>query len=174
MWPPDFGSWCLEQAIATEDHDKAAWFMRKVAHSVRYRYEDENLSQKIVESQLAGHAALRDIWMAALEQVNEIDIRERNIQEEHKSEMRQRQRQWQERVKAHEAALRENRALPALLYELAQVYFGRFIDVEGNTPLDRLRDILGDDERLIEAVLEGLRGSVGRSDVPDDTEIIRP
>ena len=172
-WPPDIGSWCLEQAIATEDHDKAAWFMRKVAHSVRYRYEDENLSQKIVESQLAGHAALRDIWMAALEQVDEIDVRERNIQEEHKSKKGQRRRQWQERVKAHEAALRENRALPALLYELAQVYFGRFIDVEGSTPLDRLRDILGDGERLIEAVLEGLRGSVGRSDVPDDAEIIR-
>ena len=171
--PPDFGSWCLEQAIATEDHNKATWFMRKVAHSVRYRHEDENLSQKIVESRLAGNAALRNIWLAAFEQVDEIDVRERNIQEEHKSEKRQHQRQWQERVKAHEAALRENRALPALLYELAQVYFGQFIDVEGRTPLDRLRDILGNDERLLEAVLEGLRGSVGRSDVPDDAEIIR-
>ncbi len=171
--PSDFGSWCLEQAIASKNHDKAAWFMRKAAHSVRYPSEDENFSQKIVESHLAGNAALKDIWLAALQQVNEIDVRERNIQEEHKSEKRQRRRQWRERVKAHEAALRENRALPALLHELAQVYFGRFIDVEGDTPQDRLRDFLGDDKRLIGTVLEGLRVSVGRSDVPDVAEIIR-
>ena len=171
--PPDFGSWCLEQAIASENHDKAAWFMRKVAHSVRFLNEDESFSQKIVESRLAGNAALKDIWLAALQQVNEIDVRERNIQEEHKSEKRQRQRQWQERVKEHEAALQENRALPALLHELAQVYFGRFIDVEGETPLERLQDIFGGDERLVEVILKGLRGSVGRSDVPDVAEIIR-
>lgn len=171
--PPDFGSWCLEQAIASENQDKVAWFIRKAAHSVRYLNEDENFSQKIVESHLAGNAALKNIWLAALQQVNEIDIRERNIQEEHKSENRQRQRQWQERVKEHEAALRENRALPAFLHELAQVYFGRFIDVEGETPLERLQDIFGDDERLVEAVLVGLRGSVGRRDVPGDADIIR-
>ena len=98
---------------------------------------------------------------------------EKDFQEQHDSEQRQRRREWRNHVKPREAALREGRCEPALLHQLAEVYFGRFIDVEGATPLARLRDLFGGDEPLIEAILEGLRGSVGRSDVPDDAEIIR-
>ena len=75
-------------------------------------------------------------------------------------------------MKPHEAALRDNRCPPPLLHHLAKVYYDEFIDVEGNTPSDRLRDLLGSDEGLIAAVLEGFRGSIRRSDVPTDAEIL--
>ena len=171
--PADFGSWCLDQAIVAEDHEKAAWFMRKVAHSVYHHRFDEGLSQEIVERRIKDHAGLLSMFTERLTAREEVHTCEKDFQEQHDSEKKQRRREWRNHVKPREAALREGRCEPALLHQLAEVYFGRFVDVEGDTPLDRLRNLFGNDEPLIEAVREGLRGSVGRSDVPDDAEFIR-
>ena len=80
--------------------------------------------------------------------------------------------EWREAVQSREAALRENRSDPEILYQLAMAYFGWYTDVEGDTPCDRLRTFLDDDD-LIAAVLDAFRGAVGRSDVPVASEIIR-
>lgn len=171
--PPDFGSWCLEQAIASENHDKADWFMRKVAQSVyRHRF-NKGLSQEIVERRIKGHTDLLSMFTERLTKHEEIDTRENDIQEQYENEKRQRRREWRNHVKPQESALREGRCEPTLLHQLGEVYFGWFVDVEGDTPQDRLRNLFGNDERLIKAVLEGLCGSVVRSDVPDDAEIMR-
>ena len=171
--PADFGSWCLDQAIAAEDHDKAAWFMRKVAHSVYHRRFDEGLSRGIVERRIKEHSGLQSMYTEMLTDREEGHVWEKDFQEQYESEKRQRRREWRDDIKPREAALREGRCEPALLHQLAEVYFGRFVDVDGATPLARLRDLFGNDEPLLEVVLEGLRGSVGRSDVPEDAEIIR-
>ncbi len=169
-WPPDFGSWCLEQAITAEDHDKAAWFVRKVADSVYHHRFNKGLSQEIVEQRIKDHAGLLSMFTERLTEHEEIDTRENDSQEQYEIEKRQHRQEWRDHVEPQETALREGRCEPAMLHQLAEVYFGQFIDVEGETPLDRLRDLLGDEERLIEAVLEGFRGSVGRSDVPGNAE----
>ena len=174
--PADFGSWCLEQAITASDRTdpKAAkYFILQVANFVSHRRCDEGLSRGIVEQRIKDHPGLLSMFTERLTAREEFHTRERGFQDQHENEKRQRRREWRDRVKPREAALREGRCEPALLPQLAEVYFGRFIDVEGDTPLDRLRDLFGDDERLIEAVRKGLRGSVGRSDVPDVAEIIR-
>ena len=171
--PSDFGSWCLDQAIAAEDRNEATWFMRKVAHSVRHRCQDENLSRKVVERRLTGNAALEKVLVDRLAALREPDEREESLQEVDETQDQERQRQWLDRVKAHEAALRENRAPPALLHQLAEVYYDQFIDVQGETPGERLRNLLGDDEKLIQAILEGFRGAIRRSDAPTGAEIMR-
>ena len=174
--PADFGSWCLEQAIAATDRTDrkdAKYFILKAADCVHRRRFDEGLSRGIVERRIKGHTGLLRMFTERLTAREEGHAWEGDFQEQHESEKKQRRREWRDRVKPREAALRESRCEPALLHELADVYFGLFVDVEGDTPLDRLRNLFGNDERLIEAALEGLRGSVGRSDVPDDAEIIR-
>ena len=172
-WPPNFGSWCLEQAIAAEEHDKAAWFMRKVAQSVYHHRFNKGLSQEIVERRIKEHAGLLSMFTERLTEHEEIDTRENDIQEQYENEKNQHRQEWRDRVESQEAALREGRCEPVLLHQLAEVYFGQFVDVEGDTPRDRLRDLFCNDERLIEAALEGFRSSVGRSDVPGDADIIR-
>ena len=98
---------------------------------------------------------------------------EENLPSRHGDDRRERRREWRERVTPHLPALRENRCQPSLLHHLAKVFFGEFVDVEGDTPVDRLRNLFGEDEHLVQTVLEGLRSSVRRNDLPGDTEIIR-
>ena len=104
--------------------------------------------------------------------VPESNAPERHVGEPYEEEKRQRQREWRNRVKPHESELRENRCQPVFLHHLAAVYFGLPVDVEGDTPLDRLRSVLGTDEKLIQAVLDGLRGSIDRRDLPNVSEVI--
>ena len=171
-WPPDFGSWCLSQAVDAEDCKTATWFIGKVADSVYHRRHDEDLSLEIVKRRLVGNLSLRNLFYERLADLPETDKQLEGLQEVGGTHDPQRQREWRERVKPHEAALRDNQCPPPLLHHLAKVYYGEFIDVEGNTPSDRLRDLLGSDEGLITAILEGFCGSIRRSDVPTDTEIL--
>ena len=170
--PPDFGSWCLSQAVDAEDCNIATWFMREVADSVYDRCHGEDLSRETVERQLVGNPSLRNLFDERLAVLRETAKQVESLQEAAGTHDSQMQREWRDRVKLHEAALRDNRCSPPLLHHLAKVYYGEFIDVEGNTPSDRLRNLLGSDEDLITAILEGFRGSIRRSDVPTDTEIL--
>ena len=175
--PADFGSWCLEQAIAATERDIESYFIEEVAKSVHYRRYDEGLSRSIVEERLADSACLLNPFakrLADLERRDaENDASEKNIRKEDEAQRRRDQQAWHDVIKLQQAALRENRCSPALLHQLAAAYFGWPVNVEGDTPVDRLRSLFGDDEELIEAVLDGLRGSVTRDDVPGVSEIMR-
>ena len=173
--PADFGSWCLEQAIVAADRanlEAAKYFILKVANFVYHRRFDEGFSRVIVERRIKNYPDLLGMFNERLTAREEAHEWENDSQEQYENKKRQRRREWRDYVKPKEAALREGRCEPALLHQLAEVYFGQFVDVEGDAPLDRLRNLFGDDEHLLKAVLEGLRGAVGRSDVPDEAEIM--
>ncbi len=159
--PADFSEWCLEQAISQSDHNIAEWLEHKAAFFV-YNYEQR----------LGSNTDLPGAFTKKLADLKKGDALERQRQNQHETEMEQHRREWHDSVKPHETALRENRCKPAILHQLAKVYFGRFIDIGGKTPRDRFQNILGDDESLIEAVLVGLLESVHRDDIPDAAEII--
>ena len=76
-------------------------------------------------------------------------------------------------MKNHEQPLAKNTAPPKLLGQLATAYLGGYSDVSGDTPIERLRDLLGDDDQRIDTVLRGIRGSLRRKDLPSVGEIIR-
>ena len=133
----------------------------------------EALTRDDVERHLADNASLMALLKGRLAVLDENTSLESGIQEQDDEERRQRQRKWYDHVRAHEQELRANRCPPGFLHNLAAAYFGHFVDVEGDTPLNRLRSLLGNDEGLIQTVLQGLRGSITRNDLPTDAEIIR-
>ena len=108
-----------------------------------------------------------------LASTTESEALEKHCEGQYEEDTRRRQQKWRNHVKPHESELRENRCPPVLLHHLAAAYFDHYVDAEGETPLDRLQSVLGDDEKLIQAVLEGFRGSIGRSDLPSAAEVIR-
>ena len=171
--PPDFGVWCLEQAIAAEHRIAATWFMGQVADAVRRCRWDENLSRQRVEARLAGKVVLKNAFMERLSALEESDAWQESYDADVESEEQQYQPKWRDAVTQAQIALRENRGEPALLHRLAETYFVEFGDVVGETPQDRLRSLLGNDRILIEAVLNGFRGTIRRDDLPSDEEIIR-
>ena len=175
--PPDFGSWCLEQAIRATD-DKAAiwyWYIREVADALYAHKYDEGLTREIAEARLVHYPPIEKAFRERLSEREESKNRGKALREESENETSKEQQEFQDLVKKHVVALRENRCTPKLLNHLASAYFDNPINrlFEGKTSRDRLRNLLGDDTDLIETVLTALRDSVDRSDVPIDTEIIR-
>ncbi len=170
--PPDFGVWCLEQAIAAENFTAATWLMGRVGDAVHRCRWDENLSRKRVEARIAGKAVLKIAFMERLSALEESDAWQESFDADVESEERY-QSKWRDEVTRAQTALRENCGEPALLHRLAETYFVEFADVVGTTPRDRLKSLLGNDRNLIEAVLTGFRRTIRRDDLPSDEEVIR-
>lgn len=79
-----------------------------------------------------------------------------------------------EPVRRHAKQLAVGRCPPALLHELAQVYFDGVAEHGPvNGPAAALAVRLADDETLVEAALAGLRRLPEREDLPDLTEIAK-
>ena len=175
--PPDFGYWCLDQAILATDDNAAIWYIRKVADAVHWH--EAGLTREIVERRLTHHPSLENAFENALRERlsrhEESKNRENEIKKKSEKKKSKERQEFQDLVKKHVVALRENRCPPELLNYLATAYFGEPIDirVEGNSPKDRLHNLLGGDTGLTEDVRTALRDSVDRRDVPDDAEIIQ-
>ena len=173
--PPDFGRWCLEQAISSVDTGIRGYLIRQVADSVYGHPHDKGFSREIVEERLAGDRAILDVFTERLRSREHTDKqhqeRQQRIEEEGARKLQQRQR-WCDVAKRHWIALRANRCDPVILHQLAEIYYGVYADLEGDTPEDRLHDLFGDNEGLLEVVLDSLRGSVNRADVPDAEQIV--
>lgn len=170
--PPDYGVWCLEQAIAAKHRVPATWFMGRVADAVHRHRWDESLSRKRVEARIAGKAVLENAFAERMSELEKSDAWQESSDADVESE-EQYQSKWRDAVTREQTALRENRGKPALLHRLAETYFVEFADVVGNTPQDRLNSLLGNERSLVEAVLTGFRGTIRRDDLPSDEEIIR-
>ena len=172
--PTDFGRWCLEKAIVATHPAIRDYFIRKVALYVFFRSHDEGLSREIVEERCASDTILLTKFIERLNFIEDNhNLNEQRLEERRKLQSLQRRREWQDRVRPHAEALRENRCPMDLLEALAKAYHGNFLGMEGDAPRKRLENLLGDDTVLIDAVMEGLRRSIERDDVPDDAEIIR-
>ena len=168
--PPDFGLWCLKQAVALADtQPHVAELLLKWAFGAHVdQKSNEGLSLEVLKE----HTRKNEKLKAYLDQLlapPPISPQEQKWQEQARTfteERRQREEQWLEYVRSNEVPLRENRAGPDLLHKMAKVYFS---DDDGPKAIEeRLRG----DRGLIDAALKGLRGTVNREDVPDIKEIL--
>ena len=174
--PPDFGSWCIDQAMATTD-DRAARYLLQTAL--------DDLPLDAVNQRISGNVRLLHL-LHEIPASRDTDLKEPDLQQgwkalhDRKTASQNRreakyklQQEWRDRVKSQESELRECRGQPELLYPLAVTYFGGYSDIQGSTPRQRLQDLLGDDQDLVEVVLESFRGALKREDLPTDFEIIQ-
>ncbi len=171
--PLDFGLWCLDQAIGTDNANAVEWLLGKVAECLHFGRFNQGLSREVVSSRLAGYP---DLQGAFDKRMNEFEAftPDVSVSERHRHTQFETERpNWHDHVKPHETALHENKARPALLYELAKVYFGGYLNVQGKLPIERLSALLAGDVNLVEAVLSGFRKTIERNDLPTDRQIIR-
>ena len=171
--PHDLGRWHLDQALTTEDHTAREWLIDYVARCVHNRPSNEHISLVEVEKSLAERPALKEIFEEKLSRFEESRVREADFSAERENKRKQRQKKERLHLRPHETALRENRAEPGLLYNLAWIYLGAKPRFRGGDPKSRLFDLLGDDHDLVEAVLRGLRRSIDRADIPSDDEVVK-
>ena len=175
--PVDFGLWCLKQAVAfAKTRPPVARHLFREAYG-EYKAADpgEGLSAEVVRAHAQRHECLEDL-LADLESPpapshEEADWRRR--QAKYLEEQERRQREWREWIRSNQRSLLANRAAPALLYQLALVYFGKHPDLEDNRRgREALVQALGSSGSA-KAAMHGLRGVIDRNDLPSPRDIVR-
>ena len=178
--PSDFGAWCLSRATAAADEETARYFLQRLFGCLGGGQGADGLSYQIVEAQLDAHPALLASWRGLREVRDEPGTVATQAMTDDKEDvqparvtrrkaMRNKQEQWQQHMRQHEAEIRTE-CPPALLNQFAQAYMGLF--EPGETPTASLLAFLGD-EGLVELALAALRATPSRSDLPDPADIIR-
>ena len=174
--PSDFGVWCLSRATAAKEEETARYFLLQLFGCLSSDQGADGLSYEVVESELGAHPALLVWWRGVLEARDKAGYLEaqdeedlRRAKAEQYEATRNKQQQWQQYMRQHEADIRKE-CPPAVLDHLAHAYFGLFEPDE--TPTTSLLAFLGD-EGLVELSLTALRATPSRSDLPDAADIIR-
>ena len=175
--PADFGLWCLRQAVdfAATKPQVAKHLFREAYGTYKAAEPEEGLSEEMLrqhakQDELLGKL-LADLESPPPPSHEEADWQRR--QAKYLDEHERRRHEWRQWVRSNERALLENRALPALLYQLALVYFGKHPDLEENCRgKEALVRALGG-ARAVNAAMHGLRGVIDRHDLPSVREIVR-
>ena len=175
--PPDFGPWSLDRSVALADTvPYVSRYLLQLAFQTYDRQDnDKGLSHSILVERTRGYEPL-ERWLAdLLDPPVSAESAERRLRiEKYRDEDERRRDQWVDYVRSNADALRENRAAPALLFDTGKAYFGYYPGRGRSIAAEqRLSELLGNDDDLVEATLAGLRGTVWREDVPEADEIIR-
>ena len=174
--PADFDHWCLERAETAKQQRVAEYFLLRARNAARSPADGTGLSIEELERRVWAHDVLAGLYKELQERERERGRAERRRLQKLRrfaADEEEAQKENLAYVRSHEAALRDNRCPPALLHELAAAYLGFLTDASGDTPADRLHNLLPGDERLTQAALAGIRGTLLRQDLPDVDEIIR-
>ena len=158
--PADFGPWCGEQARQATDLQVAECFIRRAGQ--------EGLSLEEQREQADNHPELQRLISEIIAQSKAEEQEYRREEQSYDEERKSQEDEWLAYVQSNEAELRENRAAPVLLYQLAMAY----LDSYPASVLEALRHKFKDDQILIDAAFQGLRGVVDRDDVPDGEKIL--
>ena len=175
--PSDFGLWCLEQAVAVADtKPRVAEYLLEWAVSAHTdQSNNEGLSLEVLQEHTQRNETLRAYLDRLLAPPPSIPPRQQEWQEQDRryaEEQRQKEEKRLAYIRSNEAALLENRAAPTLLHQMAYKYFGRFFRRGGDAGLKAIEQELLGDRSLIDATLQGFRGTVDREDVPDVKETL--
>ena len=176
--PTDFGVWCLKQALEMASlRPKVAEHLLELAWLCHTQQRGhEGLSLELLEK----HASKYEPLMTRLAQLRgpgnghrSDRVEDRDMYGETYIDQRRRQEEeWLDHLRAKEAALRENRAAPILLHEIARIYFGDFYNFNAEDAPNTIKKRLRGEPGLIDATFTGLQGTVEREDIPELEEII--
>ena len=173
---PDFGRWCVEESVAlAESMPRTSKALLGLAvRKCRSRQDYEGPTLEEIKASVASSSALLSELERMLSPIpispRQLEIERRD--KEFRERMERKEREWLEYVRSNRAALKENRAVPALLHEIAGAYFGDFVIGDNKAGIKGLEGCLSSDMELVEAALAGLRATINRPDMPDAEEII--
>ena len=177
-FPPDYGLWCLRQAVTATSLPWIKYYLRQSCDALAHKIHDRGLTLELMFERTGDAPVVRRI----LEQeilvcggVREIlqDIQEqRNYQKNYRQERKRRHGEWIAYVRSNVAELRAGRGALHILYLIANAHYGLLSEVSGESPEKRIRKLFRGDDSLIEAAFSGIRGTINRSDLPGIDQIV--
>ena len=174
--PPDYGRFCLDRAgaWALSRPRLAHRLLAEAVDALGRRAETERLSVALLFARAAESPRLAE-WLPPLLRTDlpEGRFRRRERVLRAMAAPDPEAEEWLTEVRRHRAALLENRAPPALLFDLAAAYHERLLGARGSDPGERLDRLFRGDAELIEAARAAIRGTPARKDLPSFSEIAR-
>lgn len=173
--PSDFGLWSLKQAAAIADMKPlvAEHLLERAFFASRDQKLNEGLSIELLRSLTADNNGLKSKLEELLSPPDVLPDQEYEREDkEFLVDQLQQEREWLDYVGSQREALRENRATPQLLYEMAECYLEGINRVAGGSGVEAIEQVVKGDRDLVSAVLQGFRRAIDRSDVPDVEEVI--
>ncbi|MDE0106097.1 MAG: hypothetical protein OXN89_27270 [Bryobacterales bacterium] len=171
--PAGFGRWCLSQIDSVSiDGGRAEILLRWAVLTIRNGEGDEGLSDEDVRRVAAQSPSLLDALERRLPSTGASSA---STDEEERATGNQaaRVRKRIALVRSAVSELRDNRASPRLLFELAKVYFGGHTWPQDGGDRGHLEVYLRHEDELVGAALGGLAGVPDRRDLPTADETIR-
>lgn len=178
--PDDLGLWILQQVETAPNREIGKALLQEGLRCLWQERGNAGLSLDVLMSWVEAHPDYRP----ALEEMLYWEIPEwrRDAIQRTQDRKEDRKRARAERLahyRKYQSALKQGTAPIGLLDEIAMAYFGHFSDVPGQTPQERLRNLLSDEhapggyEDLVQAALAGLRASPLREGLPTVANIVR-
>lgn len=171
--PPEVEKWCFAKAAATANEDLQRQLFNKGAFALvrRLNYTPELLDAFLAVAE--NHPSLQvnvDEWL----KWEWIEWRKEDAQRkvERAGKEKARIEEWVSHFRKHQAAIESGTAPPGIMHDLAMIYFGRFREARGDTPIERLKAFFGNDAGITLAALAGLQRTLSRDDLPQVGEII--
>ena len=174
--PQEYAVWCADQALGAANDTVAHWFVWESAAFVHNAKGPGPRQRGAIARRLSDDARLARLFedrLEFLEEQSRLEEGRHGPPQAHPTPNDGRFDELRGWVKANAPVLHANQCPPNLLHHLARAYLNDFSDVQGETPQDRLRFLLGHEDGLHAAALAGLRGVISREDLPTDTEILR-
>lgn len=171
--PPEVQEWCFARAAATADAGMRGQLFNKGAFALvrRLGYTPELLDAFLaIAHQYPDLQTNVDGWLKE----DWVEWRQEDAQRqvEHKEKEQARIEEWIVHFRKHQTEIEGGTAPPGVMHQVAMIYFGRFREAKGDTPIDRLQTFFGEDAGITLAALAGLRSCLARQDLPSVREIV--
>lgn len=172
---PEVEEWCFDRAAATADAGMRRQLFNKGAFALvrRSGYTPKLLdaflaiAQEHPELQANVDEWLKDDWVEWRQE-------DAHRKAERADKEQARLAEWVNHFREHQKKkeIENGVAPPGVMHQLAMVYFGRYREAKGETPIERLQAFFGNDAGITLAVLAGLRSCLSRNDLPSVREIV--
>ena len=173
--PTDFGDWCLHQAIGAGESSSslAQRYFYEVCRCVRDPRVSLDLDIERVERAARSSDQLQEILSSLRSSAAKWKNHQDRIWHEKNRRMRDEKRRWIDSVCSFQHELGENRAPPALLFELARIYVGELPRIGGTRRGEAALHHALEDASLVKASTKGLKDSIHRTDLPTVREVLK-
>ena len=177
--PRDYGRWCLEMSLAADDVKVASFYLQELFDCVMDNRVAGGLTMEEARSGLAADEALVNQFDEMVERRSRVENRKvpRTPPDQGTSadsaEDTAEQLDLQAQIEAQATELRAGRGEPELLHRAAEAYLRIDDNSAGKTPRQRLVDLVGGRDDLIDLLLAGMKGTIVREDLPGCDETVR-
>lgn len=171
--PGDLGLWHLQRAVPETGEAIARIHLAEAADALAYQRGAAGLSLESLMAWGDTHPAQHD-W---LEQLLTWEIPDWRAEQavskaEHQQKRAKSKRENFRWIAPELAGIRNGSAHPGVMNQLAGVWAHRFIDVPGETPIERFNNYCENGDEVLAAAEAGFRRCPERADLPSIAEII--